>query len=266
MPDSDALRQQNFARVIEPFNWWADSVWFPGGMAGYAWMTHDYVTNPLYPGAACFDGFGGPPVGPFPDEASCEAADPNYVWIEQSEFTLTPQVGDYFVNLNGGRGDDAVPAYGIGPPPLFIPNFANFDGIQTMPTALDGAFKVPNLRNVELTGPFFHNGGSGTLQQVVEFYNRGGDFAIENLGDLAPNINPLGLDAGQIADIVAFLEALTDERVRCKQAPFDHPEIILPEGHQTQDDGSGQAKDKTTTIDAVGASGVNANKCIGSFL
>ena len=135
-----------------------------------------------------------------------------------------------------------------------------------MPTALDGAFKVPNLRNVELTGPFFHTGGSGTLQQVVEFYNRGGDFAIENLGDLAPNINPLGLDAGQIADIVAFLEALTDERVRCKQAPFDHPEIILPEGHQTKDDGSGQAKDKTSVIDAVGASGVNANKCVGSFL
>jgi cytochrome c peroxidase len=270
MPDSDALRQLNFARVAEPFNWWADSVWFPGGMAGYAWMTHDYETNPLYPGAACFDGFGGPELPEFDNEFDCENdpgdIPPPNVWIEQAEFNSTPQVGDYFLNLNGGRGDDAVPAFGIGPPPLFIPNFANFDGIQTMPTALDGAFKVPNLRNVELTGPFFHNGGSGTLQQVVEFYNRGGDFATENLGDLAPNINPLGLDAGQIDDIIAFLEALTDERVRCKQAPFDHPEIILPEGHQTQSDGTGQAKDKTTVINAVGASGVNANKCIGSFL
>jgi hypothetical protein len=65
---------------------------------------------------------------------------------------------------------------------------------------------------------------------------------------------------------VAFLGTLTDERVRCKQAPFDHPEIILPEGHQTKSDGSGQAKDKTTTINAVGASGVNSSKCIGPFL
>jgi cytochrome c peroxidase len=41
--------------------------------------------------------------------------------------------------------------------------------------ALDGAFKVPALRNVELTGPYFHNGGQATLEQVVQFYNRGGD-------------------------------------------------------------------------------------------
>jgi cytochrome c peroxidase len=41
--------------------------------------------------------------------------------------------------------------------------------------AIDGAFKVPALRNVELTGPYFHNGGQATLQQVVQFYNRGGD-------------------------------------------------------------------------------------------
>jgi cytochrome c peroxidase len=41
--------------------------------------------------------------------------------------------------------------------------------------AIDGAFKVPSLRNVELTGPYFHNGGQATLEQVVQFYNRGGD-------------------------------------------------------------------------------------------
>ena len=41
--------------------------------------------------------------------------------------------------------------------------------------AVDGAFKVPSLRNIELTGPYFHNGGSATLEQVIEFYNRGGD-------------------------------------------------------------------------------------------
>ncbi len=41
--------------------------------------------------------------------------------------------------------------------------------------AIDGAFKVPSLRNVELTGPYFHNGGQATLEQVIQFYNRGGD-------------------------------------------------------------------------------------------
>ncbi|MBK8815153.1 MAG: hypothetical protein IPN42_06405 [Methylococcaceae bacterium] len=41
--------------------------------------------------------------------------------------------------------------------------------------AVDGAFKTPSLRNVELTGPYFHNGGQSTLDQVVRFYNRGGD-------------------------------------------------------------------------------------------
>ena len=42
--------------------------------------------------------------------------------------------------------------------------------------AVRGAFKVPTLRNVELTGPYMHNGGMATLEQVVEFYNRGGNF------------------------------------------------------------------------------------------
>lgn len=41
--------------------------------------------------------------------------------------------------------------------------------------AVDGAFKTPGLRNVALTGPYFHNGSRSTLEQVVEFYNRGGD-------------------------------------------------------------------------------------------
>ncbi|PTU02202.1 cytochrome-c peroxidase, partial [Pseudomonas sp. HMWF031] len=41
--------------------------------------------------------------------------------------------------------------------------------------AVDGAFKTPTLRNIALTGPYFHNGSRATLQQVMEFYNRGGD-------------------------------------------------------------------------------------------
>jgi len=45
---------------------------------------------------------------------------------------------------------------------------------------IGGAFKVPSLRNVKLTAPYFHNGGQATIRQVVEFYNRGGDFREHN--------------------------------------------------------------------------------------
>ncbi|HSV25715.1 MAG TPA: cytochrome c peroxidase [Xanthobacteraceae bacterium] len=41
--------------------------------------------------------------------------------------------------------------------------------------SVDGAFKVPILRNIGLTPPYFHNGGQATLHDVVNFYNRGGD-------------------------------------------------------------------------------------------
>src|SRR3954452_19959042 len=43
-----------------------------------------------------------------------------------------------------------------------------------------GSFNAAQVRNVELTGPYFHNGGKLTLRQVVDFYTRGGDFPITN--------------------------------------------------------------------------------------
>jgi cytochrome c peroxidase len=49
-------------------------------------------------------------------------------------------------------------------------------GAITGNTSNDGEFKTPNLRNVELHGPFMHNGRFSTLEDVIEFYNRGGDF------------------------------------------------------------------------------------------
>lgn len=99
--------------------------------------------------------------------------------------------------------------------------------------AVDGAFKTPSLRNVELTGPYMHNGGMKSLTEIVEFYTRGADFFQENIRDLAPGVqgipvlqnNPAG-----VAAVVEFLKHLTDERVRFQSAPFDHPELLLPNG------------------------------------
>lgn len=129
--------------------------------------------------------------------------------------------------------------------------------------AADGAFKVPGLRNVELTAPYFHNGGQATLEQVVDFYNRGGDFHQENIANLDPDIRNLNLSAENKADLVDFLKSLTDDRVRYDKAPFDHPQLCVPNGHPgdqnlVTDRGNGQATDQLIEIPAVGRNGGNS--------
>ncbi len=109
--------------------------------------------------------------------------------------------------------------------------------------AVAGAFKAPGLRNVALTAPYMHNGGMATLTQVVEFYARGSDFRQQNLHDLAPAIMPLPINRADVDDLVAFLNALTDERVRRAAAPFDHPQLFIPNG------------DGLLEVPAVGAAG-----------
>lgn len=141
--------------------------------------------------------------------------------------------------------------------------------------AVDGSFKVPTLRNVELTGPYFHNGGQSTLEQVVDFYNRGGDGRggdvanttgyAANPTNRAPVLQPLGLTDTDKANLVAFMKALTDDRVRWEKAPFDHPAIRVPNGEvgdQNQVVPRGttvRALDDTVLIPAVGAAGRAAN-------
>lgn len=152
-------------------------------------------------------------------------------------------------------------------------------------TIIDGAFKVPILRNVALTPPYFHNGGFANLRQVLEFYRRTGNRRDASLtgpsasGDdsgtglngeglipvpgptkgtnAAGNLQPLGhLDDQDLSDIVEFLKSLTDERVQCDKAPFDHPELPIPIGHEPFDDNrDGKADDIVFVLPAVGGSG-----------
>ncbi len=101
------------------------------------------------------------------------------------------------------------------------------------PVANNGNFKVPGLRNVELTAPYFHNGGHMTLDDVVDFYTRGGNFPVANRDSLDAAIIELGVLQNaplKQASLVAFLNSMTDERVRNESAPFDHPEIFVPNG------------------------------------
>jgi cytochrome c peroxidase len=136
----------------------------------------------------------------------------------------------------------------------------NCDGLN-----VNGTFKAPQLRNVELTGPYFHNGGQISLRQVVDFYNRGSDFT--NLGEFDPNIHALNLGDQDKTDLVAFLLALTDERVAFERAPFDHPSLCVANGESGSDTlvaigpplpGGGsaaRAADNIMCVDAVGARG-----------
>src|SRR5262249_54450236 len=91
-----------------------------------------------------------------------------------------------------------------------------------------GAFKTPGLRNVKLTAPYFHNGGKATLEDVVDFYSRGGDFANP---EKAKRIQPRNFSAGEKTALVDFLtNGLTDCRTEKEAAPFGHPAPPLPNG------------------------------------
>lgn len=83
-----------------------------------------------------------------------------------------------------------------------------------------GLFLTPTLLNVELRGPYFHDGSKRTLEDVVEFYNRGGDFGTRRQRE----INPLQLTAEDKRALLTFLRRpLTDPRARAATGPFERP-------------------------------------------
>jgi len=103
----------------------------------------------------------------------------------------------------------------------------------------DARFKTPNLRNLELRAPYMHNGRFATLEEVVEFYDRGGDFDAPNIDRI--RVRPLNLTEQQKADLVAFLKRpLTDERVRLELPPFDRPQLYTESGRVPVISGSGR--------------------------
>ncbi len=159
--------------------------------------------------------------------------------------------------------------------------------------AVDGAMKIPSLRNLELTAPYFHNGGVLSLEQLVDAYFRGGDFqpitGWDERRQTAHSISPLGTLTGPLfatttdtlipltdsdkKKLVSLLKAgLTDNRVKYHRAPFDHPELKVPNGHRSEEDeddevtndGTGKATDSLLTIPAAGRLGYS--KPLSKFL
>jgi len=68
------------------------------------------------------------------------------------------------------------------------------------------SFKTPNIRNVLVTGPYFHDGSQETLWDVVDHYNKGAGLQDPYLDQ---DIQPLALTESDIDDLVAFMAALT---------------------------------------------------------
>lgn len=127
-----------------------------------------------------------------------------------------PQTGTNVPGTDLGRFTDVVALLGS----AFNSNGAFSDDLTTgrltglaQADPLKGQFRTKSLRNIAEAGPYMHAGQFATLDEVVAFYNVGG-------GDVGatgivkdPLIQPLGLDTGKQADLVAFLKTLSGERV-----------------------------------------------------
>jgi len=80
------------------------------------------------------------------------------------------------------------------------------------------AFKTPTLRSVIESAPYMHDGAFKTLEEVVDFYDKGGNANPQ----LSVLMKPLGLSPEEKNDLIAFLKALTGVPI-----PFEFP--ALPE-------------------------------------
>ncbi len=76
----------------------------------------------------------------------------------------------------------------------------------------DGKFKVPTLRNIEVTAPYMHDSRFKTLEEVVDFYNEG---IVKNSPNLDENmeliVKGLNLNQQEKTDLIAFMKTLTDQ-------------------------------------------------------
>lgn len=206
--------------------------------------------------------------------------DPGIATQRSCDFQYPLTFGDNFGESYAGyfNGFDGVQAEGsregvtlqqdcTDPSVAYIPTVSAANASLTSnPTALadatQAAFKIPSLRNVELTGPYMHNGGMATLEQVMEFYSRHGNFVNPDQNEFLPAI-AMGSSAQDRADLIEFLKTLTDERVKYERAPFDHPEITIAHGHEGDETSvtAGNAispvlgKEEYMVVPAVGAGG-----------
>jgi cytochrome c peroxidase len=84
-----------------------------------------------------------------------------------------------------------------------MPDLGRFD--QTKEEKDRGAFKTPTLRNIAVSGPYMHDGSQKTLEEVVDWYVKGG----HPNANLSDKVKKLDLTAQDKADLVEFMKALS---------------------------------------------------------
>jgi len=184
---------------------------------------------------------------------------------------LTFPIAQYFTQVDGiiadPNGNTAClqsPLFAFIPTPAVAAAELANPATNKLATAQRAAFKAPSLRNIELTGPYMHNGSMATLGQVIEFYSRGGNFDNTDMHKFVFPMGSLQNDQQARDDLIAFLLTFTDDRVRFERAPFDHPELSIPNGHEGDHINAttgnplnaSLAKDQMLTVPAVGAGGL----------
>ncbi len=90
----------------------------------------------------------------------------------------------------------------------------------TLDPADAGKFKVPSLRNVALTGPYMHDGSMASLSEIIDLYAAGGT----GHRNQSPLIAGFEISDQEKADLMAFLESLTDESF-LSNPDYAHPSI-----------------------------------------
>ncbi len=113
---------------------------------------------------------------------------------------------------------------------------SSFDNIDILPgfngstIIANGVFKVPSLRNVELTGPYMHDGRFQTLEQVVNHYNSNIqnhpalDWRLQGFNQLTGESSPKKFNwtEKEKSDLVSFLKTLTDRNM-VSDSKFSNP-------------------------------------------
>jgi cytochrome c peroxidase len=149
-------------------------------------------------------------------------------------------------NIFAGKGLCAtchfIPLFNGTVPPMYFEGELEVLGVPNLPnskiidedkgrgdvTAIswqNHAFKTPSVRNIALTAPYMHNGVYKTLEEIVDFYNKGGGqgLGIDVQNQTLPFDN-LQLSKKEQTDLVAFMNALTDT-VGLTSKPLKLPEI-----------------------------------------
>lgn len=88
-----------------------------------------------------------------------------------------------------------------------------------------GKFRVPSLRYTKYTAPYMHNGMVATLADVVDFYDAGGG-TNEFAATKTKKLKPLGLKDAEKADLVAFIESLSGDRIVMEQPDLPRSEPL----------------------------------------